>query len=50
MKLIDIMEDKVWEHNKVTRIWGKTKGQATKADRILILSKGTQKNLTLKQK
>ena len=34
-----IIEDPLPEKNKVTRIWGKTKGNATKTDRILLLYK-----------
>lgn len=36
-----IIEDKIKGNSKVTKIWGKQrKGQATKVDRILVLSKG----------
>lgn len=36
-----IIEDKIKGNSKVTQIWGKQrKGQATKVDRILVLSKG----------
>ncbi|MFL0196113.1 DNA methyltransferase [Clostridium sp. WILCCON 0269] len=36
-----IIEDKIKGNSKVTKIWGKQrKGQATKIDRILVLSKG----------
>jgi DNA modification methylase len=42
LKLVDILEDNI-ENNgkqiKVTKIWGKKKGDATKIDRILILRK-----------
>ncbi|MCY6483799.1 DNA methyltransferase [Clostridium aestuarii] len=41
LKLIDIIEDKIDTKTKVTKIWGnKKRGEATKIDRILILSKG----------
>lgn len=39
LKLFTIIEDVLPEENKVTRIWGKTQGNATKTDRILLLYK-----------
>ena len=36
-KLITILQDDLVTSNKVTRIWGGKKGQATKVDRLLIL-------------
>lgn len=40
LKLVDIIEDKINNKTKVTKIWGNSKGNATKIDRILILTKG----------
>lgn len=40
LKLFTIIEDSLPEEDKVTRIWGKTRGNATKTDRILLLYKG----------
>lgn len=40
MNLLGIVEDHLPDSDKVTRIWGKTQGKATKIDRILILYKG----------
>ena len=39
LKFLMIIEDSLPEKNKETRIWGKTKGNATKTDRILLLYK-----------
>jgi len=42
LKLVDILEDDIESNGKqvkVTKIWGKKKGDATKIDRILILRK-----------
>jgi len=42
LKLVDILEDNIESNGKqvkVTKIWGKKKGDATKIDRILILRK-----------
>jgi site-specific DNA-methyltransferase (adenine-specific) len=36
-----IMEDRVPDNEKVSRIWGETKGEATEIDRILITHRGT---------
>jgi hypothetical protein len=35
--LLDVIEDRLQAQNKVSRIWGETRGQATEIDRILIL-------------
>jgi SAM-dependent methyltransferase len=35
--LVDTIKDTLPEGNKVSRIWGKTRGQATELDRILVL-------------
>lgn len=43
MNLFGIVEDHLRTKDKVTRIWGKTQGNATKVDRILILFKGNQR-------
>ncbi|XOB42291.1 MAG: DNA methyltransferase [Candidatus Nealsonbacteria bacterium] len=39
LNFFTIIEDPLPEKNKVTRIWGKTQGKATKTDRILLLYK-----------
>jgi len=39
LKFLTTIEDLLPEENKVTRIWGKTQGNATKTDRILLLYK-----------
>jgi site-specific DNA-methyltransferase (adenine-specific) len=39
LQLIDIVEDTIDRDGKVTRIWGSTRGEATKTDRILLLKK-----------
>jgi len=39
-RLMQILEDPIADHKKVTKIWGKSKrGQATKIDRILVMRK-----------
>jgi len=38
-RLVDIIEDNIDSKTKVTKIWGNNKGNATKTDRILVLSK-----------
>ena len=38
-ELVEIVEDSIAVGGKVTRIWGATRGQATKTDRILVLKK-----------
>ena len=38
-QLVDLLEDPIDISGKVTRIWGSTRGQATKTDRLLILKK-----------
>jgi len=38
LKLAEIIEDSLESSGKVTRIWGSRKGNATKTDRILVLS------------
>lgn len=45
LKLFGIVEDHLPSKDKVTRIWGKTQGNATKIDRILILYKGNRPEL-----
>lgn len=37
LKVLGVVEDRLPIQNKVSRIWGRTKGRATKTDRILIL-------------
>jgi site-specific DNA-methyltransferase (adenine-specific) len=37
LKVLGLVEDQLPIRNKVSRIWGRTKGRATKIDRILIL-------------
>lgn len=39
LELIDIIADEIELDGKVTRIWGSTRGDATKTDRILLLKK-----------
>lgn len=39
LKLVDVIEDNIETSGKVTRIWGNTKGHATKVDRVLVLKK-----------
>lgn len=39
LKFLTVIEDSLPEESKVTRIWGKTQGKATKTDRILLLYK-----------
>lgn len=44
LSLVDIIEDNIKGNSKVTKIWGnERKGNATKTDRILILSKSGKK-------
>jgi site-specific DNA-methyltransferase (adenine-specific) len=38
MRLIDVVEDDLPAHSKVSRIWGDTKGQATNRDCALVLA------------
>ncbi len=38
MRLIDVVEDDLPAHSKVSRIWGETKGQATNRDCALVLT------------
>lgn len=45
MSLFGIVEDHLPSKDKVTRIWGKTQGNATNIDRILILYKGNRPEL-----
>lgn len=42
-ELISIIDDEYKKDNKVSRIWGKTKGVATEIDRLLVLSKDKTK-------
>lgn len=37
--LLDLIEDSLPTKNKVSRIWGETKGQATDRDRVLVLAR-----------
>ena len=39
LRLLDLIEDQLQVHTKVSRIWGESKGQATGRDRILVLSR-----------
>jgi site-specific DNA-methyltransferase (adenine-specific) len=45
-QLYDIVEDRLPEHQKVTKIWGEKKGRATQTDRILILYRDSIEELT----
>jgi site-specific DNA-methyltransferase (adenine-specific) len=47
-KLKTILEDQIRDNTKVTKIWAKTKGNATKIDRCLIVYKEEYKELTQK--
>jgi DNA modification methylase len=38
--LLEIMEDKISDNSKLTRIWKEKKGKATSVDRLLIMYKG----------
>lgn len=40
-KLLDIITDRVEANRKVSKIWGETRGKATKTDRVLLLYKET---------
>ena len=42
-ELVSIIDDKYREDNKVSRIWGKRKGIATKLDRLLVICKDKKK-------
>jgi site-specific DNA-methyltransferase (adenine-specific) len=37
--LLDVIEDSLNAQNKVSRIWGETKGQATNRDCVLVLGR-----------
>lgn len=37
---VPIIEDRIKDETKVSKIWGTTRGQATKVDRVIVLSKG----------
>jgi hypothetical protein len=39
LKFVDLVDDAIVQEGKVTRIWGKRRGSATKTDRILVLRK-----------
>lgn len=39
LHLVDLIEDDLPSHNKVSRIWGETRGQATDRDCVLVLSR-----------
>jgi site-specific DNA-methyltransferase (adenine-specific) len=39
LKLLDVIEDSLNAQNKVSRIWGETKGQATNRDCVLVLGR-----------
>lgn len=41
LRLLEIVEDDLPAHTKVTRIWGETKGQATNRDCALVLARKT---------
>lgn len=47
-ELISIIDDEYRKDNKVSRIWGKTKGVATEKDRLLILCKDKTRVLPYK--
>jgi site-specific DNA-methyltransferase (adenine-specific) len=39
LQLVDLIEDELPRQNKVSRIWGETKGQATDLDCVLVLAR-----------
>ncbi len=39
LRLLHLIEDSLPKHNKVSRIWGETKGQATDRDCVLVLAR-----------
>lgn len=39
LRLLDVIEDSLPTQNKVSRIWGDTKGQATNRDCVLVLGR-----------
>src|SRR5207247_4824142 len=39
LRLIDLIEDELPHLNKVSRIWGETRGQATNRDCVLVLAR-----------
>ena len=45
-KLYDIVEDRLRDHQKVTKIWGEKRGRATQVDRIMVLYRDSIKELT----
>jgi site-specific DNA-methyltransferase (adenine-specific) len=45
-KLYDIVEDRLRDHQKVTKIWGEKRGRATQVDRIMVLYRDSIKDLT----
>ncbi len=42
LEFLDIVNDNYDTHAKVSRIWGKTKGEATRYDQILVLAKDSK--------
>lgn len=38
-QLLDVIDDEVLDNRKVTKIWGESRGQATRVDRVLLLYK-----------
>jgi len=45
-RLYDIVEDKLPERSKVSKIWGEKRGRATQVDRILVLYRDSIEELT----
>jgi site-specific DNA-methyltransferase (adenine-specific) len=39
LQLLDVIEDSLPTRNKVSRIWGDTKGKATERDRVLLITR-----------
>jgi hypothetical protein len=39
LRLVELIEDELPSHNKVSRIWGETKGRATDRDCVLVLAR-----------
>jgi hypothetical protein len=46
LRLVEVIEDSLPTKNKVSRIWGDTKGKATERDRVLVLARSDGEPLT----
>jgi len=45
-RLYGIVEDRLRDHQKVTKIWGEKRGRATQTDRIMVLYRDSIEELT----